>query len=119
MNKIFTAIIAIVAILFSTATFGQEAKTNGAKTAVIKVSNLHCNNDMPTIKKQLLNQDGVEEVTFTAISNESSTFTVIYQSAATSQDQIEKTIESTPGCDDQSEKPYRVKKQASGKKKKS
>jgi len=119
MKKIFASLIAIIAITFTTATFAQETKGDGSKTAIIKVSNLHCNNDMPTIKKQLLNQDGVEEVAFTAISNESSTFTITYQSAATNQDQIEKTIESTPGCDDQSEKPYRVKKQASGKKKKS
>lgn len=97
----------------------SKESTDGVKKAVVKVVNLHCNNDMPTIKKQLLNQDGIEEVAFTAIAGTSSTFTITYQSAATSQEQIEKAIEATPGCDDKSSTPYKVKKEASGKKKKS
>ena len=119
MNKLFS-IVAILFIFISNANkvTAQTASDGSAKTT-IKVTNLHCNNDMPTIKKRLLNQDGVEDVTFTAISNESSTFTVTYQNSVTTQDQLEKTIESTPGCDAPDETPYKVKKQAANKKKKS
>ncbi|MET6996769.1 heavy-metal-associated domain-containing protein [Chitinophaga defluvii] len=121
MKKIFASIIALMAIVtiaFPTAAQSKES-TDGVKKVVIKVGNLHCNNDMPTIKKQLLNQDGVEEVAFTAIAGASSIFTITYHGAATSQEQIEKAIEATPGCDDKSTTPYKVKKEASGKKKKS
>lgn len=70
--------------------------------------NLHCNNDMPTIKKRLLNQDGVDEVKFTDRNGDASVFTIVYHTAATSRPQIEKAIETTPGCDDKTETPYRV-----------
>lgn len=94
----------------------QTATTDSLKTAVIKVNNLHCNGDMPTIKKRLLNQEGVEEVTFTDRDGVRSTFTITYHSSATTEASIEKAIEATPGCDDQSETPYRVVKERKRKK---
>ena len=72
---------------------------------------------MPTIKKRLLNQDGIDEVVFTDRRDEHSTFTVTYHSSAITQAAIEKAVESTPGCDDPSEKPYRVTKERPRKKK--
>lgn len=114
MNKIFILIF----IAFTTLPYAAQAQADSLKKAVITVSNLHCNNDMPTIKKQLLNQDGIEEVAFTDISGTSSVFTITYHSSAISQAQIEQSIESTPGCDDKSETPYRVKKENTRKKKK-
>ncbi len=119
MKNIFASIVVATSILCLSLTALAQTETNNVKKATIKVSNLHCNGDMPTIKKQLLNQDGVEDVTFTDISGESSTFTVTYHSAATSQAQIEKTIETTPGCDDKNEMPYKINKEGSSKKKKS
>jgi len=92
------------------------AQADTAKTVIIKVTNLHCGNDMPTIKKRLLNADGIDEVSFTNISGETSTFTIVYHTAVTSQEQIEKTIEGTPGCDNKDETPYRVKRDKNRKK---
>lgn len=92
------------------------AQADTAKTITLKVTNLHCNNDMPTIKKRLLNADGIDKVSFTDIFGETSTFTIVYHTAATSQEQIEKAIESTPGCDDVGETPYRVKRDKNRKK---
>jgi hypothetical protein len=66
---------------------------------------------MPTIKKRLLNQDGIDEVAFTDISGETSVFTITYHTSVTSREQIEKTIESTPGCDNKNETPYKVKRE--------
>jgi len=116
MNNIITSILIILAAFFLPDT--ASAQTDSLKKAVITVSNLHCNNDMPTIKKQLLNQDGIEEVDFTSIAGTSSVFTISYHSSAISQEQIERSIESTPGCDDKSEMPYKVKKEGNRKKKK-
>ena len=119
MKSILALFLAFTAILFSPGAFAQTTAIDSVKTAVIKVSNLHCDNDMPTIKKRLLNQDGIDEVAFTDRSNELSTFTITYHSSATTQAAIEKAVESTPGCDDQSETPYRVVKERPRKKKKS
>lgn len=120
MKKAFYCCIVIAAISIAFPVAAQTPATiDTVKKVVLKVSNLHCNNDMPTIKKQLLNQDGIDEVVFTDISGTVSTFTVTYHSSVTNQELIEKTIESTPGCDDKNEKPYKVKKDASRKNKKS
>ena len=80
--------------------------------------NLTCDGDMPTIKKQLLNQDGVESVTFTKRVSNASDFTIAYNEEVISLEQLRKTIETTPGCDDKSTTPYRVKKDKAAKTKK-
>jgi copper chaperone CopZ len=109
MNQ-FSAIIALVfAVLFCGNLQAQQA--DSVKTAVLKVVNLHCDGDMPAIKKQLLNQEGIDDVRFTGRNGTASTFTVTYHSAATNQSQIETAIEATPGCDDQGETPYRIKRE--------
>lgn len=113
--KFFLSCAAAI-LVFSFGSEAQTATTDGVKTAVIKVNNLHCNGDMPTIKKRLLNQDGVEDVKFTEREGERSTFTITYHSSATTETNIEKAIEATPGCDDQSETPYRVVKERKRKK---
>lgn len=111
MKKILTCIFAgILAILSACTASAQTCTTDTVKKIEIKVSNLHCNNDMPTIKKRLLNHDGIDEVSFTDIVGTSSLFTISYHSSATTQPQIEKVIESTPGCDDKNSTPYKVKR---------
>ena len=119
MKILFLSIATGIVVAFSSfSTAAQTGNTDTVKTAVIKVGNLHCNNDMPTIKKRLLNQEGIDEVAFTDRSKETSTFTITYHSSAISKAAIEKAVESTPGCDDQSETPYRVIKERSRKNKK-
>ena len=113
MKILLTGIVCLVALCGTT---GIYAQADTAKTLTLKVTNLHCNNDMPTIKKRLLNSEGIDEVSFTGISDETSTFTIVFHTSATSREQIEKTIETTPGCDDKGETPYRVKKERAGKK---
>ncbi len=109
MKNTFICVAVLIAATLNINT-AEAQTTDSVKKITIKVTNLHCNNDMPTIKKRLLNQDGIDEVSFTDISRETSTFTITYHSSATSQEQIEKTVETTPGCDDDKETPYRVKK---------
>jgi copper chaperone CopZ len=118
MKYISALFLAFTAILFSSGASAQTTATDSVKTVVIKVSNLHCDNDMPTIKKRLLNQEGIDDVAFTERADERSTFTVTYHSSATTPVAIEKAVETTPGCDDQSETPYRVEKDRAHKKKK-
>ncbi|MBX2905841.1 MAG: hypothetical protein KF744_07380 [Taibaiella sp.] len=106
----------ILCLLLSCVTDAAFAQADTAKTITVKVTNLHCNNDMPTIKKRLLNSEGIDEVSFTGISGQMSTFTIVYHTSATGRQEIEKTIEATPGCDNKEETPYRVKQDKNRKK---
>jgi copper chaperone CopZ len=115
MTRLISSIFIITVAFFSFSAVAQGV--DSLLVTTIKVRNLHCNNDMPTIKKRLHNQEGIEEVTFSPIAGDVSTFTISYHSSATNQTQIEKTIETTPGCDDQSATPYKVKKETKRKKK--
>lgn len=117
MRFLMVCLLAIITLMSTN--LPMYAQTDSVLTVVIKVKNLHCNNDMPTIKKRLLNAEGVDEVQFTDRKNEVSAFTVIYHSAATSKEQIEQVIETTPGCDNKNEMPYRVKKEKPAKNEKS
>ena len=89
---------------FATSTSAEDT----IKTHIVRVGNLHCNGDMPTIKKRLLNQDGIDEVSFTERNSESSEFTIQYHNSVTTPAAIDKAIESTPGCDAPTETPYKV-----------
>lgn len=109
-NKIIVLIAAAIISYAAPRAAAQTGAADTVKKIQIKVTNLHCGNDMPTIKKQLLNQEGIDEVSFTELSGETSVFTIAYHTAATSQEQIEKAVESTPGCDNKNETPYRVKR---------
>lgn len=110
MNK--TAFIITLMLVF-TLTATAQSTTDSLKKMEVKVVNLHCNNDMPTIKKRLLNQEGIDEVLFTDIVGDCSIFTISYHTSITSQLLIEKAIESTPGCDNKEETPYKVKRKKS------
>jgi copper chaperone CopZ len=116
MKHILTSLfVAVTATFLSSPASAQIV--DSVKTATIKVGNLHCNGDMPTIKKRLLNQDGIDDVAFTERDGEVSTFTVTYHSSVTNEPAIHKAIETTPGCDDKSETPYRVQRERNSKKK--
>lgn len=109
MKSLFSFLFVIASLCISNS-LSAQSDTAAAKT-VVSVVNLTCDGDMPTIKKQLLNQDGVESVAFTKRAGGASDFTILYNGQVISIEQIRKTIEDTPGCDDKSSRPYRVKKE--------
>jgi copper chaperone CopZ len=110
MKKLICSILMAAAAMLITLTAAAQIATDSVIKIEIKVVNLHCGNDMPTIKKRLLNQEGVDEVKFTDLASESSLFTITYHTSVTSRQQIEQAIESTPGCDNKNETPYKVKR---------
>lgn len=117
MKNILIALAVITASIFIPAAASAQTAADSVKTAVLKVRNLHCNGDMPTIKTRLLNQEGIDEVSFTDRSGETSVFTITYHSSVTDESAIRKAVESTPGCDDKGETPYRVVQETRKKKK--
>jgi copper chaperone CopZ len=118
MKHILTSLLVAILATFLSSSRAFAQTPDSVKTATIKVGNLHCNGDMPTIKKRLLNQDGIDDVAFTDREGEVSTFTVKYHTSVTDEPAIHKAIETTPGCDDKSETPYRVQREHRASKKK-
>lgn len=88
------------------------------KTATLKVTGITCQGDMPVIKKKLINQDGIDEVTYTEAKGGLSTFTVSYHTSVISEHQVLAIIESSPCCDNPNEFPYKAKPVAGKSKKK-
>lgn len=112
MKKIFSILALLCITCFAAIkSAAQQISSDSLLTTEVKVFKLSCDGDMPTIKKQLLNQDGVMDVNFTTRTNGGSTFTVQYIAGVTDRKGIIRSIESTPGCDDKSSTPYRVKKE--------
>lgn len=110
MKTLFTALIALFVYVGSIQTSAAQEKQSPKKTS-IRVQNLHCDGDMPTIKNELLKKDGVMDVIFTDRKMGSSIFTIKYLEQVTNRVAIENYIEGTPGCDDKSTKTYRVTKE--------
>ena len=98
----------MVAITTCTTSFGQTA-SDTLKTATIKVSGISCNGDMPLIKKKLINQEGIDEVNFSAAKGGAVTFTVKYHSSITTEKKIREWIEAAPSCDNPNLYPYKAK----------
>lgn len=105
-------------ILFAAPAAMHAQNTDSLVVATLKVANVHCNNDMPTIKKRLLNQEGIDEVNFSPINGDVSVFSISFHSAVTNIAAIERVIETTPGCGNPQSTPYKVKKDEARKKKK-
>lgn len=95
-------------MLFSAGSHAQQTR-DSLLSLSLTVAKLSCNNDMPTIKKRLLNRDGIDDVSFTPLKGDRSEFQIIYHSSVTNPPEIEKAIESTPGCEDPESRPYQVK----------
>ena len=110
MKSVFSFLLISIGFFFISSTAAAQSTSDTAKKTVITVVNLTCDGDMPTIKKRLLNQDGIETVDFTKRSAGTSDFTILFNGGVITLEQIRKAIESTPGCDDKSTTPYRVKK---------
>lgn len=108
MKSVFSTLLISIGFFFISQSVSAQSDT--AKKTVITVVNLTCDGDMPTIKKRLLNQDGIETVDFTKRSAGTSDFTILFNGGVITLEQIRKAIESTPGCDDKSTTPYRVKR---------
>ncbi len=107
MNKIFYTLLICCAMIASN-TKAQTVK-DSVLTIQVKVGGIGCGGDMSIIKKKLINQEGIDEVTFTDKKGDASTFTVTYHSSIVTENKIRELIESAPCCDNPNEFPYKAK----------
>ena len=106
--KIYISIIlCLFAITRSSKATAQIIDT--IKVATISVKGISCAMDLPIIKKKLINQEGVDEVTFSDVKNTQVLFTVSYHPSLITELQIKTAIEAAPSCDRPKETPYKVK----------
>jgi copper chaperone CopZ len=104
MKLLITSILIVLSINSSFA----QSNIDTLKSTTLTVTGLTCNGDMSTIKKKLINQDGIDEVNYTELKKGKVTFTVKYHSSITTEKQIREWIESVPGCDDPNVYPYKA-----------
>lgn len=115
-NLILYIIAAVLSCLAPKSIFAQDSKE--LEKVNIRVRNMTCDGDMPTIKTELLKKEGVMDVSFTKRQYETAVFTIKYHNGTVDRSAIEGFIEQTPGCDDKSTKPYRVIREKAKKEKK-
>ncbi len=58
-------IISIIALFIALGTtyFAKAQANDTLKTATIKIKGISCTMDLPIIKKKLVNEDGIEDIT--------------------------------------------------------
>ena len=107
MRTIFS--ITIIFIMLGVINSAKAQANDTLKTATIKIKGISCTMDLPIIKKKLVNEEGIDDVTYSELKSEAVFFTVKYHTAIITEQQIRSAIENAPSCDDPSEKPYKVK----------
>ncbi len=107
MKTIISIIILFIALGVTNTVQAQANDT--LKTATIKIKGIACTIDLPIIKKKLVNEEGIDDVTYSEVKSEAVIFTVKYHSALITEKQIRAAIENAPSCENPNEKPYKVK----------
>jgi hypothetical protein len=64
---------------------------------------------MPLIKKKLINQEGIDEVSYTEAKGGAVTFSVKYHSSLITEKKVREMIEAAPSCDNPNLYPYKTK----------
>lgn len=112
MKNVFAALLTFACLFFAQNLMAQTASAtkDEVKVATIKVSGLCCNGDLATLKKKLVNQEGVDEVTADAnAKKEGTSLKVKYHAGIISEEKIRSLIEKSAGCENPNETPYKVK----------
>ncbi|AEE49644.1 heavy-metal-associated domain-containing protein [Haliscomenobacter hydrossis] len=111
MKNVFAAFLTFACLFFAQNGMAQTANApkDEVKVATIKISGLCCNGDLATLKKKLVNQEGVDEVTADNAKKEATNIKVKYHTGVISEEKIRSLIEKSAGCENPNETPYKVK----------
>ncbi len=95
----------------TTATINQEPTTavaSTAKTIKVKVKGVGCSRDLQAISMSVAKVAGVS-ICETLKKGATTTFSVTYNPAVADEKAIYTAVEDTPGCSNQTARPYKVK----------
>ena len=115
----YTLILGLVMIFFSstsaTAQIANEQTITAApaqklQTIKIKVSGVTCSGDCKDIEKSVRKTNGVASAKLVGKPSSTSAFEISFDPAVITEKEIRKIVESTPGCENPDDRPYKVKK---------
>ncbi|WP_353484339.1 hypothetical protein [Haliscomenobacter sp.] len=111
MKNVFAAFLTFSCLFFAQNGMAQTANApqDVVKVVTVKVSGVCCNGDLATIKKKLVNQEGIDEVTADNAKKEATNIKVKYHTGIVSEAKIRSLIEKTEGCEKPGDLPYKVK----------
>ncbi len=96
----------LILIFISNLSFSHQTKELMLET---KVKGINCALDVRTIQNRLIKTEGVKSCSVQKAGSVTN-FNIIYDDKKTSKKEIYKVIEDTPGCKNQKERPYKVKR---------
>ena len=113
--KLIGTILAIVCVL-ATTTYAQTGETAStpeavaatAKTIKVKVKGVGCARDLQAISANVAKVDGVS-ICETLKKGATTTFSVTFNPSVADEKAIYTAVEDTPGCSNQTARPYKVK----------
>ncbi len=113
--KLVGTILAMVCVL-ATTTYAQtgetasttEVVTATAKTIKVKVKGVGCARDLQAISMNVAKVDGVS-ICETLKKGATTTFSVTFNPSVADEKEIYSAVEDTPGCSNQTARPYKVK----------
>jgi copper chaperone CopZ len=111
MKNLFALLLTVLGLFCIQNVQAQSAQANQdeVKVVTVKVSGVCCNGDLATLKKKLVNQEGIDEVSADDAKKEATNIKVKYHTAIISEEKIRSLIEKTEGCEKPGELPYKVK----------
>jgi copper chaperone CopZ len=111
MKNLFTLLLIVLGLFCAQNVHAQSAQAtqDEVKVVTVKVSGVCCNGDLATLKKKLVNQEGIDEVSAENAKKEATNIKVKYHTAIISEEKIRSLIEKTEGCEKPGELPYKVK----------
>ena len=87
----------------------ESTQQQETSTLVLKVSGANCNNDLRTLAQRVKAVDGVYNCETVGKRGVNTKFKVDFNPGLISEKEIRTAFESTPGCSDPNEFPYKVK----------
>jgi copper chaperone CopZ len=110
MRKVLATLLGLAFVFFAQDLAAQNAKPvkDEVKVMSVKVSGVCCNGDLSSLKKKLVNFEGIDEVTADNAKKEGTNFKITYHTSLVSEEKIRQMIEKSEGCES-GESPYKVK----------
>lgn len=105
MKPFIMAVLAICCSILSHAQVPEDS----IRVAELRISGVTCEGDLPIIRKQLVNAEGVDEVAFSPIEKQETVVRITYHPAFLGEKELQRLVERAPSCDTPGEFPYRAK----------
>lgn len=87
----------------------KPVETTSVQKIKLKVSGITCSGDCKDIEKSVSKINGVSAVKMVSKPSATSVFEISFNPAVITEKEIRTAVESTPGCENPNDRPYKVK----------